>query len=917
MIRWHGLFLRWRGRLQGGAFPLILVAWFFLTCTFQTRAELPGTRLLTVFPPGGQAGGQVEVAVTGADMEDVTELHFSQGGIVAKQKMAADKPEAGKFVVSIAADVPVGVYEARLVGRFGISNPRAFVVGDMPEVLEKPGNNSVATAGEIALGTVINARAEANAEDYFRFTAKKGQRVLIECVSRAIDSRMEPSMIVSDAAGHELDRTRGGRLLDFVAPDDGQYIIAVHDFVYGGGPEHFYRLSLRAGPYIDYIFPPCGVAGSKGKYTLFGRNLPGGTAGKQRSADGKPLEELSVEIEMPAEASAARMPAGGGLGSAAAAALDAIEYRLHTPQGVSNAVLIGFATGRVVEETSPNDKPAEAQKVIAPCEYVGRFYPHGDRDWITFDAKKGDIYWIEVFSHRLGLPTAPFLLIQKVSKDGQASDVQELYETDANIGGAEFKTSTRDPAYRFEAKEDAAYRVMVRDLFNESQNNPALVYRLSIRKGMPDFRLAALPQSPPAPNADAKQLAINSAFLLKGGTTAIKVLAFRRDGFAEEIQVEAEGLPAGVMCSGVKIAAGSNAGTLVLTATDDAAAWVGPIKIAGKAKVGEAVVKREARGGSLVWPVTDPAAEVVRSRMTGDIALAVSRDEPTPLAIAAGEGKVWESPAGGKLRIPVKVARRGQFNAPLKLKAVGVAALNAMKELEIGSTTTEAALEIDLGQIKLAPGNYSFYLQTQTAGKYNRDYVGLRAAEEQRKEAEKTANELGILAKNATEAKAAANKIATEASAPAKQAAEALAKAVKAADEAAAQVKAAAAKLAAAKAESAKTPEKEDLRSAVAAAEKVAGEAATKANALAEAKVAAQKVVTEAEAKAKPFVVAAAAADKAAADATAKSKEADAKKLDANNRVRALPIQDVTATFYSTPITIKITPAATQPAKGK
>lgn len=897
---------------------LLLVTGIFLACSFSARAELPVTRLLTVFPPGGQAGSQVEVAVTGADMEDATELHFSQGGIVAKQKMVGDKPEAGKFLVNIAGDVPVGVYEARLVGRFGISNPRAFVVGDVAEILEKPGNNSVVTAAEISLGTIVNAHAEPNAEDCFKFAAKKGQRVLIECVSRAIDSRMEPSMIVSDAAGHELDRTRGGRLLDFVAPGDGQYVIAVHDFVFGGGPEHFYRLSLRAGPYIDYVFPPAGVAGSKSKYTLFGRNLPGGTAGKQKSVDGKPLEELTVEIEMPADASAMRIPAGNGFGPAAAA-LDAIEYRLRTPLGSSNAVLIGFARGRIVEETAPNDKPAEASKVIVPCEYVGRFFPHGDRDWITFDAKKGDIYWIEVFSHRLGLPTAPFLVIQKVSKDGQATDVQELYETDANIGGTEFKTSTRDPAYKFEAKEDAAYRVMVRDLFNESQNNPALVYRLSIRKADPDFRLAALPQSPPAPNADAKQLGINSAFLLKGGTTAVKVLAFRRDGFAEEIQVEAEGLPAGVMSSGVKIPVGSNAGTLVLTAAEDAAAWAGAIKIVGKAKVGEAVVKREARGGSLIWPVADPAAEVVRSRMMGDFALAVSRDEPTPLVIAAGEGKVWESSVGGKLRIPVKVARRGQFNSPLKLKAVGVAALNAMKELDIGSTTTEAALEIDLAQIKLTPGSYSFYLQTQSAGKYNRDYLALKAAEENRKAAEKVATELGLAAKNANEAKAAAKKIADEANAPIGPVAEMALKASKAADEAATAAKAAGEKLGAAKAESAKMPENQELQNAVAAADKAAGETMAKAKALADAKAVAKKALAEADAKAKPFVDAAAAADKAAADATAKSKAADAKKLEATNRVRSLPIQDVTATFYSTPVTIKITAAAatTQPAKSK
>jgi hypothetical protein len=48
---------------------------------------------------------------------------------------------------------------------------------------------------------------------------------------------------------------------------------------------------------------------------------------------------------------------------------------------------------------------------------------------------------IEVVSQRLGLPTSPFVLIQRVTKDDkgkeQASDVQEFYASDNNIGGAD------------------------------------------------------------------------------------------------------------------------------------------------------------------------------------------------------------------------------------------------------------------------------------------------------------------------------------------------------------------------------------------------------------------------------------------------------------------------------------------------
>src|SRR4029079_5393909 len=120
------------------------------------------------------------------------------------------------------------------------------------------------------------------------------------------------------------------------------------------------------------------------------------------------------------------------------------------------------------------------------------FYPPRDRDWVTFEAKKGDVFWVEVFSQRLGLPTAPFVLIQHVSKNDkneeQISDVKELYDTDSTIGGVEYKTSSRDPSRKFEVEADGTYRIEVRDLFNTSQADPRLVYRLSIRKEAPDFR---------------------------------------------------------------------------------------------------------------------------------------------------------------------------------------------------------------------------------------------------------------------------------------------------------------------------------------------------------------------------------------------------------------------------------------------
>src|SRR6266545_1135217 len=75
---------------------------------FFLQAQLPLTRLSTLFPPGGQAGTAFEVAVTGADLDETNQLHFSHTNITAKSKLSekTDEPDPNRFLVTIGAHVP-------------------------------------------------------------------------------------------------------------------------------------------------------------------------------------------------------------------------------------------------------------------------------------------------------------------------------------------------------------------------------------------------------------------------------------------------------------------------------------------------------------------------------------------------------------------------------------------------------------------------------------------------------------------------------------------------------------------------------------------------------------------------------------------------------------------------------------------
>jgi hypothetical protein len=720
------------------------------------RADLPAAKLSTVFPAGAQKGTFAEVTVTGTDLDDLAELRFSHPGITAKPAVdAAGKVQPNKFTVAVWPDVPPGVYDVRVAGRFGVSNPRAFAVGDLPESNETASNTSPGGATEVAVGSLVNGQCATGAVDHFRFAAKRGQRLLIDCAARELDSKTEPVLTLLDPAGRELGRTRTADPLDFTAPADAQYVLQVSDAVFRGGPEYAYRLTISSGPHVDFVLPPAGVAGAKGKHVVYGRNLPGAAPVPGVTLDGKPLEQLAAEVEIPSPPPAScRL-----LNSPAQSLLDGIAYRVRGERAGSNAVLLAVADAPPVAEQNPNDKPAEAQKLAPPCEVAGQFFPRGDRDWYSLDAKKGDVFWVEVFSQRLGVPSDPFLLVQRVTKNDkgeeQSADVQEVYDSDANVGGTDFNTTSRDPAYRLEAKEDGTYRVQVRDLFNTLRDDPRLVYRLSVRREKPDFRLAVMAVKPAA---DLKELP-TPPLLRKGASVPVRVVALRRDGFAGEIALSVEGLPPGVTCAPASIGAGNATATLLLTAAEDAAGWAGAVRVIGKAQVNGAEAVREARGASVLWAVPDAAAEGVRSRLTGDgFNIAVSANEAAPLSFGPADAKPLEVAAGAKLKIPLKLNARTGPAGKLKSKVVGHPTLDRVAEAEIDGAAKEASLEVDLNQHKLPPGTHTLYVRAEGPVKYLRNPEALKAAEEAKQKAEKAATDAAAAAKDAGEKLAAAKK---------------------------------------------------------------------------------------------------------------------------------------------------------------
>ncbi|HXG46696.1 MAG TPA: hypothetical protein VNO52_03655 [Methylomirabilota bacterium] len=757
MIRsWLNPMTRRRPHSLGAALVLLLGG------TAARPAHLPVARLQSIFPPGGQAGTTVEVVVTGSDLDDLAGLHFSQRGLSARPKLneSTGFPEVNRFLVAIASNTPPGTYDVRAVGRFGVSNPRAFVVGARPEIARTDGARPATNAFELPLNTVVNARAQGQAVDHFRVALGQGQRLVVECRTADLDSRMDPALMLLAADGRELERARRGGVLDFTAPADMPVIVRVHDLLFRGGDDYTYRLTASTQPRIEGVLPAALLPGERGPIVLLGRNLPGGTTDRGHAVSGKPLERLAGQVQAPApdDRGRARHPTR----QPPALGVDGFwHHPAEMPGG--EAVFVSLATAPVLQEHEPNDRPGEAQPLDLPCEVSGRFHPAGDKDWFTFQARKGEVFWVEVVSQRLGCATDPFVLIQRVTREAdgteKVSDVQELYDNDANIGGAEFTTASFDPLFRWEVPEDATYRVLLRDLFSRPRPEGLLTYRLAMRRETPDFRLVALPQPPAPEKKDSRELMVWSPLLRRGETVPVKVLALRRDNFSGAIELGVENLPTGVSVSASRIEPGKNSAFLFLTAADTAPAWTGSLRIIGRAKVGDRELVHEAAGGTLIWDVPNPAEEPVVSRLTDDFALAVCGAESAPISIRPDTDQPHEVVAGGKLSVPLQVRANVELTGPVKLRPAGSPALESAKEFEVDAKATNATLVLDLTQHKLPVGSHTLYLQVETKGRHRRASVEEeKAAQEAARQAEKEAAEFEAAAAKAKDYAQAVNK---------------------------------------------------------------------------------------------------------------------------------------------------------------
>ena len=630
----------------------------------QAQVTTPAPLLTSISPAAAQAGTTVEFTVAGTDLDGASSLHFSIAGVECKPVLdAKQQPVANKFKASIPATAPCGYCDVRVIARYGISNPRGLLVSSLPVVTMPATAIASDKAFKVAVNSVVSGVSVKQGAGYLSFDAKKGQRVLAICRPAWLDSRMDAGVSVSSADGKILDRSKADGIVDFVAPADGAYTLKVGDLMYRGDAEYSYALTLTTGPVVEYAFD------GGATWTLYGRNLPKG-------ADAlKHYDHPLQRVQMPAEEAKKLL--------------------------ATNAIKpIRFGA----ETEAPSVDVSKPVALKAPGVLTGWFPERGKARFITFEAKKGDAFWIELNSASHGVSADPFMIVEKMAKD-VPTFVAEANDRTALATKEEFDAGWADPSYRFEAKEDGTYRIKLRNLFTSVPREP---FELTVKPAGTDFDLVAIPTALPKAKA-ATTVDVAAAPLWRGGSTAFKVVALRRSGFTGPIELSVDGLPPGVTFGGGSFREGQNVCYVSLSAAEDAKEWAGPIKLHGKTG-GNAI------GATVVFKVAAVAKEPVVTRFTDEVAFGVvASDAPVSVEAAA---QVFEAAAGGKLSIPLQVKRRADCTEAVKLAVLGLN--DAVAETDVAAKGTTGKLDLDLAKLKVPAGDYQIVLQGPVKFKHKR-----------------------------------------------------------------------------------------------------------------------------------------------------------------------------------------------------
>jgi hypothetical protein len=437
------------------------------------------------------------------------------------------------------ADAMPGVRDFRIASAHGASTVGQLVVVQDPVVAETDGdNNSIEKAQPIPIpSAVCGAIDQSEDRDYYKFHVEAGQSLVFRVRGMLLEDRihdlqnhLDPILTLRGPNGSTIavadNDIAGDPLLCERFDRTGDYTIEIRDVRYKGDRDWVYCVEVNDRPFVRTVFPLGVAAGKSAQFAPVGCLVPAGAAFK-----------WTTPADWTAGLHAMQLPIAGRRANP-------------TEVVVSDVPLVTEAAG-------PHDTVKAAQRVTAPVGINGRLLKEGESDVYTFTAKRGQPLSFEVFSRRAGSPLDSTIRILNaqggVLLEGDDSAEEGRMSADASIEG-------------WSPPADGTYAIEIRDLLQ--RGGPEYVYFLEITRAEPRFELT---------------LDTDKTELSPGTNGVIFVSAVRRNGFAGDISLTIDGLPAGVAAYCSHIPAGQRDGCVILSAAANSKRAMTNIVVRGNA----------------------------------------------------------------------------------------------------------------------------------------------------------------------------------------------------------------------------------------------------------------------------------------------------------------------------------------------
>lgn len=430
-------------RLQTIRTALFCLSWLALGVMSSAQASTP--QLNIVQPRGVQRGTEAELTLSGARLDGAEQAFLYRTGV---EVLAVEQIDANnvKVKVRVAADCPLGEQLIQLRTRSGVSEFRSFFVGALPAVAEVEPNGSLEEAGVTPLNSTVTGIVENEDVDYFKVTLAQGQRLSVEVEALRLGTTLfDPFISILDSRRFELAAVDDSPLvlqdgvLSVVAPEAGDYFVAIRESSYGGNGGFQYRLHIGNFPRPTAVYP----AGGKYGETMDVRFIGDALGDRVQSVQVPSVDQYGFSVFAQDEMGIA-------------------------PSGIP------FRTtefGNTLEQ-EPNNEFAAATAADLTTAFNGIIETPGDIDMFRFTAQQGQVFELECYARRIRSGLDPVINVYKADGSG--------------IGGNDDSRGP-DSYLRFQAPETGDYIVRVTDHLSRGQAD--FVYRLEFQPIKPTLSL--------------------------------------------------------------------------------------------------------------------------------------------------------------------------------------------------------------------------------------------------------------------------------------------------------------------------------------------------------------------------------------------------------------------------------------------